>query len=195
LITGCVYTNTYKSIRHVKCDETYPACKRCTTTGRVCDGFAQSSAEWEIVTVSSISSSSISPSPEIHPSPARYDEKAEVCLSFFQHRTIDYLAGLLNQQWKPLMLRAADQNDAIYHAMLAMGSMHKTVVSRQSLSTDLDDDVYAVKQYTRSMRMLASELNKDNVNSIDIILTACILYIGFEVMQLSWITRTTLIFS
>lgn len=34
--TGCI---TCK-IRHKKCDETKPACRRCTSTGRKCDGYA-----------------------------------------------------------------------------------------------------------------------------------------------------------
>jgi hypothetical protein len=129
------------------------------------------------VTVSSISSS-----PDRRPSSAGYDDRAEACFAFFQHRTVDYLTGLLDQQWKPVVLRAAEQNDAIYHAVLAIGSMHKTIISRQLLSTDLDDDKYAVKQYTRSLRMLASGPDSDHVATVDVILAACILFIGFEVI-------------
>jgi hypothetical protein len=171
-----VQANTWKSIRHVKCDETYPACKRCTSTGRTCDGCANPSPKWEVVTIPSISSS-----PERRPSPAQYDENAEACFAFFQHRTADYLAGLLDQRWKSLVLRAAEQNDAIYHAVLAIGSMHRTIVSRQSLSSGLDDDMYAVKQYTRSMRMLASGPDSEQFATVDVTLAACILFIGFEV--------------
>jgi hypothetical protein len=163
-----------KRIRHVKCDETFPACERCSSTGRKCDGCAPPSAEWEIVTSSSISSS-----PERRPGPARYDDESGACFAFFQYRTADYLTGLLDQQWKPLVLRAAEQNDAIYHAVLAIGSMHRTVMSRQRRSSDLDEDVYAVKQYTRSLRILAAQA--DNVASVDVVLAACILFIGFEV--------------
>jgi hypothetical protein len=122
--------------------------------------------------------SSVSATPSRRPSPAQYDDEAEACFAFFQHRTVDYVAGLLGQQWKPLVLRAAEQSDAIYYAVLALGSMHKTVLSRQSLSTDLDEDVYAVKQYTRSLRLLGLG---DQAATVDIILTACILFIGFEV--------------
>ncbi|KAH8808719.1 hypothetical protein F5884DRAFT_753238 [Xylogone sp. PMI_703] len=35
--TGC----TTCKIRHVKCDETKPACMRCVKFGRQCDGYAQ----------------------------------------------------------------------------------------------------------------------------------------------------------
>jgi hypothetical protein len=80
------------------------------------------------------------------------------------------------------VLRAAEQNDAIYHAALAIGSMHRTIMSKQLLSTDLDDDMYAVKQYTRSLRMLASKADSEHFATVDIVLAACILFIGFEVI-------------
>ena len=80
------------------------------------------------------------------------------------------------------MLRAAEQNDAIYYAVLAIGSIHKTILSRQSLSTDLDDDKYAVEQYTRSLRVLAAGSESDHIATVDVMLAACILFIGFEVV-------------
>lgn len=165
-----------KSFRHLKCDETFPACKRCTTTGRACSGCPEPSNEWEVVTIPAISSS-----PDRRPSPTQYDDKAEACFSFFQRRTVDYLTGLLGQPWKPLVLRAAEQSDAIYHAVLAIGSMHKTIISRQSLSTGLNDDNYAVGQYTRALRILASPPDSSQAFTTDVVLAACLLFIGFEV--------------
>lgn len=113
----------------------------------------------------------------------RHDGNAEVSFAFFQLHTLDYLADLSGQAWKALVLRAAEQNDAIHHAALAVGSMHKTVLSQQVLSTDLHDDEYAVQQYTHSLRKLAAAQSVDNSNSVDVVLAACVLYIGFEVMR------------
>lgn len=124
---------------------------------------------------------SITSSPDRRPNSVQYDGEAEACFAFFQHRTVEYLTGLLDQQWKLIVLRAAEQNDAIYHAVLAIGSMHKTIVSKQSLSTHLNYDTYAVKQYTRSLRMLMSTRDGDHVATVDTILAACILFTGFEV--------------
>jgi hypothetical protein len=169
------------SQRHVKCDETHPSCKRCTSTGRECDGCPEPSDAWEVLTLSSISAS---PSPERRTSAGRYDDKAEASFAFFQLRTVDYLSGLLGREWKPLVLRAADQNDAIYHAALSIGSIHKTVLQKQKLCIHLDEDEYAVQQYTRSLRRLLSGQEAHGSTSVDIILAACILYIGFEVRKL-----------
>jgi hypothetical protein len=169
----------------VKCDELYPACQKCTSTGRVCDGTSQPANSWEVITVSSISPTS---NPDRRPSPARYDEKAEICFAFFKQHTINYLAGLLDHQLKALFLRAVEQNDAIYHAAVAMGSMHKTVFARQSMSTDFSEDVYAVKQYNKSLRILAARPDSKHVAPVDVMLTACILFTGFEVLQVSILT-------
>jgi len=163
----------YGSQRHVKCDETYPACRRCTSSGRSCDGTSEPSNTWEVLTVSSLS-----PSPDRSRSPGRHDDKAEASFAFFQLRTLDYLVDLLGNEWKPLVLRATRQNDAIYYAALSIGSMHRTVLQRQVLCTGLDVDEYAVQQYTRSLRCLVSDNRK---TSVDTVLAACLLYIGFEV--------------
>jgi hypothetical protein len=56
-------------------------------------------------------------------------------------------------------------------------------MSKQALSTNLDEDMYAVGQYTRSLRMLASGAKSDPVATVDVILAACILFIGFEVIS------------
>lgn len=159
----------------MKCDETYPACNRCISTGRTCDGCTQRSDEWEIVTIPSVS-----PGLGRRPSPSKYDGKAEASFTFFQRRTADYLAGLFDRQWKELVLRAAEQNDAIYHAVLAIGSMHKSFMSRQWLNIE-EEDTYAVKQYSRSLRTLASKRSA----TVDTVLAACIIYIGFEVCRIS----------
>ncbi|KAF2430654.1 hypothetical protein EJ08DRAFT_214961 [Tothia fuscella] len=171
-------------IRHIKCDETYPACKQCTATGRTCDGFAQPSTEWRNVTVSSTSPYLISPCPKRRPNCPDGDAGyADICFSFFEFRTVDYLTGLLGQEWKPLMLQAVEQNDAVYHAMLAMGSMHKTISTKQTLDNTLEEDIYAVQQYTRAMRILVSKINNDGAAPVDVVLTACILFIGFESLR------------
>ncbi|KIV99596.1 uncharacterized protein PV09_08772 [Verruconis gallopava] len=165
-------------LRHVKCDEAYPSCRRCLSAGRICDGCAAPSDDWEVVTVSSIGTS-----PDRRPSPARYDGQAADCFAFFQRHTVEYLTGLLDQDWKQLLLQASEHSDAIYHAALAMGSMHRTVLSRQSLSVGLEEDPYAVKQYTKSLRMLAPARNNDQSISADIVLSACLLFIGFESLR------------
>jgi hypothetical protein len=94
---------------------------------------------------------------------------------------VDYLAGLLDDRWKSSILQAVEQSDALYHASLAIGSMHKTLLSKQVLRIRLEDDQYAIKQYTQSLRMLSPNSDSKNETPIEVVLTACLLYIGFEV--------------
>ena len=134
------------------------------------------------MTVSSLSSTpSLSPSPERRPNVGTYDDRADASFLFFKQHTIDYLAGLLDYQWGPLILRAIEHSDALYHAALAMGSVHKTVLSQQKLEIDLDGDHFALKEYTRALRSLSPTSKMASSTPVEIVLTACLLFLGFEV--------------
>lgn len=129
-----------------------------------------------------MTTSSIASSPDRWPDLGRYDNQVQACFTFFQHHTAGYLATLFDQEWKPLVLSAAEQNNGIFHASLAIASMHRTLLSSQSKSR-LDDDGYAVKQYTCALRRLAVNARRsDEVAAVDVMLTACVLFIGFEVI-------------
>lgn len=139
------------------------------------------------MTVSSSSTcSSISPPPERRRRSGQHDDREDVSLAFFKQYTLEYLAGLLDDHWSPLILRAMEQSDALYHATLAMGSMHKTILEKQRLNIGLDDDKWAIKQYTRSLRMLSASSEEAKKAPLEVILTACLLYIGFEVSSISF---------
>lgn len=141
-------------------------------------------SEWDVMTISSVSSSassSLSPSPERKLSPRPYEANADACFAYFQLHTVDYLAGLLDRGLSPFILRAVEQNEALYHAALAMGSMHKTIMSGQKLQIQLDDNQYAIQQYTKALRKLVPGQDHGTTVPVEVILTACLLFIGFEV--------------
>lgn len=119
--------------------------------------------------------------PERGPSDARYDHDAGSSLEFFRRHTIEYLAGLVSRQLATVLLRAIDQSDVLYHAAVAMGSIHKTAFSRQSLITYFEEDSYAVKQYNRSLRILARQSEPNRGPLVNVALIACLLFTGFEV--------------
>lgn len=133
------------------------------------------------MTVSSASpSKSIGPEREL--SDARYlDQNAETSLAYFKNHTINYLAGLADREFTAVLLRAIDQSDVLFHAAVAIGSIHKTVFSRQSLITYFEEDSYAVKQYNRSLRILAKQSEPNRGALVNVALIACILFTGFEV--------------
>ena len=81
----------------------------------------------------------------------------------------------------PLMLRAVEQNDALYRAALAIASIHKTVLLKRRLIVKLDEDQYAIKHYTRALRCLSLDSQKNASNPLEVVLLACLLFIGFEV--------------
>jgi hypothetical protein len=109
------------------------------------------------------------------------DDEADVTFAFFKQHTLEYFVGLLDRELRPLMLRVVEQNDALYHAALAVASMHKTIVSRRKLNMKLDDDQYAVKQYTKALRFLSPDPSNNATTPIEVVLIACLLFISFEV--------------
>lgn len=109
------------------------------------------------------------------------NDEADLTLAYFKQHTLEYLTGLLGRDWRALLLRAVEQNDALYHAALAVASIHKTVVSRQKLSIRLDDDEYAIRQYTKALRCLSPDPSDSATVDFGVVLVACLLFIGFEV--------------
>lgn len=147
------------------------------STGRTCDGTTRPSSGW-VVTVSSASPSI---SPDRGSSAARCDQNDEPSFAFFRHHTINYLAGLVDRQLTTVLLRAINQSDVLYHAAVAMGHIHKTIFSRHSLITYFEEDSYALKQYNRSLRILATRSEPNGGHLVNVALIACILFTGFEV--------------
>lgn len=166
-----------KRIRHVRCDETFPVCKKCISTGRKCDGVQRSANadSWEIITpVTAIGT------PELPSSSQPLDENVNISFQYFRSRTVCYLSRLLGTEWEDVILRASLQSEPIRYAILAVGSVHHMVEIRKIMNIEANQDEWAVRQYSKSMRALTdSKGSKDN--PMDVVLATCILYICFEV--------------
>ncbi|KAH7392989.1 hypothetical protein BKA66DRAFT_317530 [Pyrenochaeta sp. MPI-SDFR-AT-0127] len=137
--TGC---KTCK-IRKVKCDEEKPHCKRCTTTGRTCDGYdpnfrpppsiAPTTSQNARSTVHGYLSPQTnhqiirSPSP-IYLAPALHLNTIEEreSFEFFTSHAVSSLRGFLESSfWQREILQAAHRDPAIQHCVIALGAMHR----------------------------------------------------------------------
>ncbi|KAF2826236.1 hypothetical protein CC86DRAFT_394266 [Ophiobolus disseminans] len=130
--TGC---KTCK-IRKVKCDEEKPHCKRCTSTGRTCDGYDASFRPTS-------NSPSTSPPAQAHLQPSREltRSRSPVPLApalnlktaqerdsfdFFITHAISSLRGFLDSPfWQREILQAAHHHESIRHCLIALGAMHR----------------------------------------------------------------------
>lgn len=124
-------------IRKIKCDEEKPHCKRCTSTGRTCDGYdvnfrpsnspshspppnqSQSGAKRELV------SRSVSPVP-LAPALQFKTKEEHISFEFFTTYAVFSLQGFLESSfWQRELLQAAHQNEPIKHCIVALGAMHR----------------------------------------------------------------------
>ncbi|TRX87756.1 hypothetical protein FHL15_011348 [Xylaria flabelliformis] len=149
--TGCL---TCK-IRRVKCDEALPACLRCTSTGRTCDGYAHINTPTEAVTILA------GPSFEI-----QVNSRSKRSFAFFVQRTCLQLAGFFGSDfWERLILQAAHHEPAIRHAIIAIGSRHELAV-QQTANIDTVG-VFALGQYNLAIKHLLDPSITTGKRSID----------------------------
>ncbi|KAI0970220.1 hypothetical protein F4678DRAFT_462447 [Xylaria arbuscula] len=162
-------------IRRVKCDEGVPACLRCTSTGRTCDGYPQANTPTAPVPIFK------GPSVEVQGCP-----RSKRSFSFFVKRTCSQLAGFFGSEfWERLVLQAAYHEPAVRHAVVAIGSRHEL---RHELgmqqTTKLDGvGVFALGQYNLAIKYLLGPPSGKGQRGVDIYLILSILFACFENMQ------------
>lgn len=181
------------TVRRIKCDETRPACLRCTSTRRACDGYApESSCSSFFSSPSGFSPGSLlllnqvdrGPSLNIHPC----DQSAR-SFSFFAQYTCHQLAGFFESPfWERLVLQTTHQEPAIRHAVTAIGSLHMQQKGNLTLGPLNTEKTFALVQYNLAIRhLLTPRISKwqrgDNRAPIDVCLILSILFTCFENMQ------------
>ncbi|EXJ64471.1 hypothetical protein A1O7_00807 [Cladophialophora yegresii CBS 114405] len=204
--TGCL---TCK-VRKVKCDEEKPACRRCTSTGRKCDGYAPAPASSSVsatrskslsVRSSSSSSSSNSTSPSRRASPRR-PPSADLFASEAERRSFAYfetrachdlsLGGSFHGQfWAREVLQAAVHYPSTRHLVVAIGAafeafQESAVVS--SGSRESNAMRLSIEQCNRSIQLMgalfdAARSEAQSVETTCNILTASILFAYLACLQ------------
>jgi hypothetical protein len=116
----------------VKCDEEKPHCKRCTSTGRTCDGY-------DVNFRPPSYSSSNSPTPSGNYQLARSHSPIPLApalnlkttqerdsFEFFTTYAVSSLRGFLDSPfWQREVLQAAHHYESIQHCIIALGAMHR----------------------------------------------------------------------
>ncbi|EPE28657.1 hypothetical protein GLAREA_09778 [Glarea lozoyensis ATCC 20868] len=173
--TGC------KTFRRVKCDEQKPSCLKCTSTGRVCDGYnnelcikLSSPATFTRETTQTISPIR-SPSLEV---PG--DSRERRALHFFCERTVRQLNPFrADDFWDLHILQATQHEPSIRHAIVALGSLHEKFEQSDGLILPQSDD-FALQQYNLGITSLLEPFSRGGQQNMDVCLTASILFACFE---------------
>jgi hypothetical protein len=163
-------------VRRIKCDEGRPACVRCTSAHRVCDGY--NDTQLPRSSPSTIISVIAGPSSDIHAS-----TQSHRSFSFFVQRTSPQLAGFFGSDfWERLVLQTAYHEPAVRHAVVAVGSLHE-MFEHQIVMTDANK-AFALKEYSLAIKDLLNPVSANGERRIDVCLITCILFICFEVCNI-----------
>ncbi|KAK3505026.1 hypothetical protein B0T13DRAFT_24146 [Neurospora crassa] len=182
--TGCL---TCK-IRKVKCDEAKPFCVRCTKTGRRCDGYLDAKT---LISRRPRRSGGVSQTVANNPRGslsvfyqwASEDERRS--FHFFQDVTAPCLSGDFDGAfWRVLVLQICESEPAVKHAVLAVSSLHETMV-RGAVAPYVDiadKQSFALFQYNKAISCLLDRM--PDVDSRPLVpLLTCILFVFLEFMQ------------
>jgi hypothetical protein len=177
----------------VKCDEAKPACARCASTGRTCDGYeaAGTARSWTVVT---------GPKPALpaHARTAGLDDTASrLCFDFFCTVSAAELSRFFGRPfWCRSLLCASQQFPAVMSAMLAVASLHRrfkgdsawssliTPAAGVQLTGQPLHDHFAIQQYDRALRQLIRGISGiDKSHSRLVSLICGVLFTVIEVLQ------------
>ena len=176
-------------VRHVKCDEEKPACNKCKSTGRPCDGYLPVKKNRKRSSPSASSSGHSSVTVQWSPSSGFTGDEAERrSFYFFRARTAPQLAGYFTSDfWDCLVPLSTHHQPAIKHAVIALGSLHERFenydISMRGLDLDNSQGGFALKQYNRAIGHLIKSVTTGGQEALDTSLVACILFACLEVLN------------
>lgn len=183
----------------MKCDEGRPVCTRCSSTGRVCDGYGVwGGGNNSYNTHSTFNVSHSDPIKQMMPPsairPKSQDEHGY--LEWFRCRTVVKLRGSCGSPfWDTLVIQASLEQPSIFHAAQALSSAHKRFCSGaggggtpSSSETDAPDKLeqFTLRQYGEAINHLLHRRvthNDGAKETVRVTLIACMLFICLEFLR------------
>lgn len=169
---------------------------RCTSTGRICNGYAPVNTEWTILT--SYSTGSFvwrSPSPRsvssasLSPPLLKIAAVDPSAFDFFRYQTASTIAGELHTAaWIELVLQAAHEEPTVMHAALALGSLdrsrhgHSLASPHITPTSDASDRSKPFKAYSMALASLKTLAQRSDPKAVDLVLLCSLLCICFEIL-------------
>ncbi|KAF2627497.1 hypothetical protein BU25DRAFT_48943 [Macroventuria anomochaeta] len=196
--TGC---RTCK-IRRVKCDETFPACRRCIKLGGICDGYGvwggggAINPDTKSPLQAFASNSLMTAANNLRDGPTwtglRVSSEEQIYLEWFIHGTAAKPPRIFNSPfWDPAILQATIHEPMILQALLALSAAHKRHVldpvnrAREGLVPD-GLEVFLLKHYGSAIKGLQNHLDggaKIPKAKWFAAVTMCAIFVLFELMR------------
>ncbi|KAH7155996.1 hypothetical protein EDB81DRAFT_840216 [Dactylonectria macrodidyma] len=183
--TGC---HTCR-IRRVKCDEGRPACNRCLSTGRVCDGYP---SVFRVFTLGASPSSTSAPAATSKPSLSLYQPMSSIVTADEVNKLAQYFhrnrrASVCYQNEARAIL-ANLSDPAIRHALNSLSALHDGLEERRYTAI-IDGRSPFVNErsldaYNAAVSSLASRLREEpSRTSAQTTLVCCQMFVSIEVMM------------
>ncbi|OOF91584.1 hypothetical protein ASPCADRAFT_134130 [Aspergillus carbonarius ITEM 5010] len=180
--TGC---RTCRA-RRVKCDELPGACRNCTSTGRVCEGYDVYRLPVRRTRRETVSEGLVLTQT---PTGLRWkvtsDERR--CLSFFKHRTIPDLVGLYDSSlWQKLVLQLSHAEPAVHHSVVALAATHQALEIRKKTSLGQSSpDIwsqFALERSSKAVALLNQRRMSQDPQLQEVTLVSCLLFLTRELL-------------
>jgi hypothetical protein len=114
-------------IRKIKCDEAKPHCKRCTSTGRKCDGYALSPPSAQTYEI--VYTPRVSPLASLKATFHFETREEQEAFHFYQCHAAAELAGCLDATfWEVEIPRLCSVVPAVRHAVIGLATMHRKFI-------------------------------------------------------------------
>lgn len=170
--------------RRVRCDETRPQCTQCTSRSRECRYEAQLPSN-QVLRIEIYTSASIFES--------QHEHRA---FSYFQQRTSEHLAGLVESDfWSRTLLQAARTDPSARHALIALAAVHEDYEG-QTQGAIVRTNQFALQQYNRAIRSHVRRCESTQAmspNDLKSYLVSCVVFICIEMLQGHAVSATSLI--
>ncbi|KAH7079986.1 hypothetical protein BKA63DRAFT_232120 [Paraphoma chrysanthemicola] len=202
--TGC---RTCK-VRRVRCDEGFPACYRCISIGRICDGYgiwggggaihnnkSSQTTEAQRTRPSAAPTQAKIPMPSVPSTQASLRQGPKITieeqeyLEWFIHGTSVHTPRIFTAHcWSPLILQATVHSPMTLQALLAISAAHRRKVldpANRARDGELPDaqEIFLLKQHGRAMKSMQKLLESDSTTSssnLSLILIMCGLFVLLE---------------
>lgn len=174
-------------IRKVKCDEARPACQRCVSTGRFCDGYGVWGGGSQAL-VRSKPNTAV-PVPLAFGLASELGSEERQYFDWFRNQTtVKLAASYLSVFWKSLLFQAGTNEPAVLHACLALSSAQKreTVFfgARPEDDSGLDQqERFSIRHYVKAIGYLSPKLSVRDKTSRRVTLITCAVFISFELLR------------
>jgi hypothetical protein len=187
--------------RKVKCDERFPACNRCVSTGRVCDGYGiwggggNSYGERYAKSTSPPEQCSTTFTvPLVHQISARpglANARERAYLDWFTGQTATRLPGVFGSGfWDTLVLQASATEPAVLHAVLALSCAHRsTSIAGMPVQASLESsgpdkhEQFCLRQYSSAICGLKPHFMSNTKASLRVALIACVIFTCLEFVR------------